>query len=148
MFQLCFPLQEPPTHVFVPTTTGYRLMKYRYVCRGAHALHCQWNTTEQHHQLPSLHFPLMSFIWGKLSGEWITEIKRLKTQLDFHSSWEVINIWISCHWELISFSSGQVLFCVPATVFVNSIRLGCCCEYGRYTAECEELCVERACAVH
>lgn len=58
-----------------------------------------------------------------LCGEWITEVKCLKTQLDFHSSWEVINIWISCCWELISFSSGQVIFCVPATVFVSSIRL-------------------------
>lgn len=71
-----------------------------------------------------------------LCGEWITEMKHLKTQLDFHSPWEVINIWISCCWESISFSSGQVLLCVPATVFVNSVWLGFCSEYGRCAAEC------------
>lgn len=81
-----------------------------------------------------------------LCGEWITEMKCLKTQLDFHSSWEVINIWISCCWELISFSSGQVLLCVPVTVFVNSVWLGCCCECGRYAAECEELCGASLCS--
>lgn len=76
----------------------------------------------------------------------ITEMKCLKTQLDFHSSWDVINIWISCCWELISFSSGQVLLCVPATVFVSSVRLGCCSEYGRYAAEREELCRASLCS--
>lgn len=72
---------------------------------------------------PAAHSALSSYefyLREALCGEWITEMKRLKTQLGFHSSWEVINIWISCRWELISFSSGQVLLCVPATVFVFS----------------------------
>lgn len=116
---LWFSLQDPPTHVFVPSTTGYRLMEYRCVCPGAVPYTASgtqlWTTS------PAAQSVLSSYefyLREALCGEWITEMKRLKTQLDFHSSWEVINIWICCHWELISFSSSQVLLCVPATVFV------------------------------
>lgn len=123
-------------------------MKYRCVCPGAmpYTASGTWLWTAS----PAAQSALSSYefyLREALCGKWITEMKRLKTQLDFHSSWEVINIWISCHWELISFSSGQVLLRVPATVCVSPVWLGCCSEYGRYVAELEELCVERACAV-
>lgn len=53
-----------------------------------------------------------------LHGEWIIEIKCLKVQLGFSSCWKVINSWMSPCWELIPFSSAQVLLCVPATTSV------------------------------
>lgn len=42
----------------------------------------------------------------------------LKIQLDFHSSWEVINNWMSRCWELVPFGSGQFLLCVPVSTSV------------------------------